>query len=202
LAYRHQFGANDTLSATFAANFNKSRIDSVDSTPAPLAALGITQPLEDLTNQVRLTESAPENKLALDLTWTHGPLSVSLINTRYGKVSQVALTNKTAAQVAVLTPGYDTKVVPDGNNFDIIQTFGADIVTDLEVSYDFSKIFRLTLGAENLLDKFPDRQIASTAATVAAGTNGADNNGIFPYAYIAPYGTSGRFLYVKAAVRF
>ena len=92
-------------------------------------------------------------------------------------------------QEAGIVPMVEPEVLMDGNH-------------DLEVSYDFSKIFRLTLGAENLLDKFPDRQIASTAATVAAGTNGADNNGIFPYAYIAPYGTSGRFLYVKAAVRF
>ena len=40
-----------------------------------------------------------------------------------------------------------------------------------------------------------------TAASVATGSNGADN-GIFPYAYIAPYGTSGRFFYLKAAYRF
>jgi iron complex outermembrane receptor protein len=34
--------------------------------------------------------------------------------------------------------------------------------------------------------------------SIAAGTAGSDNNGIFPYAYIAPYGTSGRFMYVRA----
>jgi len=190
------------LNMTLAANFNTSRIDRISGTPAPLAALGITTPLEDLTNQVRLTRSAPENKISLDLSWTHGPFRMSLINTRYGKVSQVALTNKTAAQVAVLTPGYHVRLVPNGSNYDIIQTFGADIVTDLEVSYDLREGIRLAVGANNLLDRLPDRQIASTVTSVAAGTNGADNNGIFPYAYIAPYGTSGRFVYVKASFRF
>ncbi|MBA3895864.1 MAG: TonB-dependent receptor [Sphingomonadaceae bacterium] len=203
-SYHHGLGGLGELAATFAANFNKSRIDRIAGTPAPLAALGITTPLEDLTNQVRLTESAPKNKIALDLTWTKDRFHLSLVNTRYGKVSQVALTNKTPAQVAVLTPGYDVTLVPAANgvNSDIIQAFRADIVTDLEASYDVTDAIRLSVGANNVFDVFPDKQIASTVASVAAGTNGADNNGVFPYAYIAPYGTSGRFLYVKASVRF
>jgi iron complex outermembrane receptor protein len=127
---------------------------------------------------------------------------VSLINTRYGEVSQVALTNKTKTQVDVLTPGYDVTLVPNGSNYDIIQHFGADIITDLELSYGVSKNIELSVGASNLLDKFPDRQIASTVKSVAAGTNGADNNGIFPYAFIAPYGTAGRYLYGKISFRF
>ena len=57
-------------------------------------------------------------------------------------------------------------------------------------------------GVANLFDRYPEHQIASTAASVAAGTNGADNAGIFPFAYIAPYGVGGRFYYVKAAYRF
>ncbi len=200
-SYHRRLGGGQ-LGATLAANFNKSRIDRISGTPAPLAALGITAPLEDLTNQVRLTQSTPKNKISLDLTWTRGPLRVSLINTRYGKVSQVALTGRTQAQVNVLTPGYDVRLVPNGSNFDIIQTFRADIVTDLELSYDIAKPVRLTVGASNLFDKFPERQIASTVQSVAVGTNGADNNGIFPYAFIAPYGTSGRILYGRITVRF
>jgi iron complex outermembrane receptor protein len=201
-SYHAQISPADRFSVTLAANFNSSRIDRISGTPAPLAALGITTPLEDLDNQVRLTESMPESKISLDLTWTHGPFHVSLINTRYGEVSQVALTNKNRAQVDVLTPGYDVTLVPNGSNYDIIQTFGADVITDLELSYDITQEIRATIGASNLFDRFPDRQIASTVESVAVGTNGADNNGIFPYAYIAPYGTSGRFLYGKISVRF
>ena len=65
-----------------------------------------------------------------------------------------------------------------------------------------TETFTVTGGVSNLFNKMPDEQIASTAASVATGSNGADNNGIFPYAYIAPYGTSGRFFYLKAAYRF
>ena len=117
----------------------------------------------------------------------------------------MSLTNKTPAQVAALIPGYKVKLVPTAAgsaNSDIIQIFGADIVTDLEVTYKLTDSFTLAAGASNLFDSFPDKLIASTAASVATGTNGADNNGIFPYAYIAPYGTAGRILYARATLKF
>jgi outer membrane receptor protein involved in Fe transport len=91
---------------------------------------------------------------------------------------------------------------PNSANRDIIQKFGADIVTDLDVGYQLTDNLDVMAGAANVFDQYADRQIASTAATVAAGTNGSDNNGIFPYAYIAPYGTSGRILYVKGTYKF
>ena len=203
--YRQKLGEHDTLGLTFAANFNTSRIDRVSSTPAQLATLGITAPLEDLTNQVRLTQSSPKDKISLELDWKHDKFGVTLTNTRYGEVQQVALTGRTPAQVAALIPGYNVTLVPSAPgsaNSDIIQKFGADIITDLDVSYQFNETLTITVGASNLFDKFPDKQIASTVASVAAGTNGADNNGIFPYAYIAPYGTSGRILYVRGTVKF
>lgn len=203
--YRHDLGEHGSLTATLAANFNSTEFDKIAGTPAPLAALGITVPLFDLTQQVRTKDATPKDKIMLNLAWERGPLTINLTNTRYGEVSQVALTGRSPAQVAALIPGYDVTLVPvsaTSANRDIIQHFGADIVTDLEASYEFTEAFTLTGGVSNLFDKMPDEQIASTAASVAAGTNGADNNGVFPYAYIAPYGTSGRFFYLKAAYRF
>ena len=60
----------------------------------------------------------------------------------------------------------------------------------------------ISVGADNLLDVYPDKNIASTAASVAAGTNGSDNNGTFPYAYISPFGVNGATLYAKLKVKF
>ncbi|GGN61585.1 TonB-dependent receptor [Novosphingobium indicum] len=197
------FSDVDELSVTLAGNYNHAKIDNVVGTPGPLAAIGITTPLVDLTQQVRLTQSTPDSKVTLNFNWKHDWISTNLTLTRYGKVSQVALTNKTQAQVdALLLPGYDVTLVPNGNNYDMIQHFGADVVADLEVAFKVNEQFTFTLGASNLFDNMPDEQIASTVESVAAGTNGADNNGIYPYAYIAPYGTSGRFLYAKVKVDF
>lgn len=203
--YRHELGEAGTLTTTFAANFNRTRFDRIAGTPPAIAALGITAPLVDLTQQVRLAQSTPKDKETLNLAWTRGKWSVNLTNTRYGEVAQVSLTGRTAAQVAALIPGYSVKLVPSAPgsaNSDIIQTFRADIITDLDAAYEVTDHVTLAAGVANLFDKYPEHQIASTAASVATGANGADNAGIFPFAYIAPYGVSGRFVYVKATVKF
>jgi iron complex outermembrane receptor protein len=205
LRHKAELGGFGRLTTTLAANFNKTSLDRVAGTPAALAALGITTPLFDLTQQVRTTESTPKDKITLNFNWEKDRWGVSLTGTRYGEVSQVALTGKTPAQIAALIPGYDVTLVPvsaTSANSDIIQHFGADIVADLEVRFRVSDKFDLTAGANNVFDQYPDKQIASTAASIAAGTAGADNNGTFPYAYIAPYGVNGRFFYVKTSYRF
>lgn len=203
--YRQELGNAGVLVTTLAANYNKTRFDRIAGTPAALAALGITTPLFDLTQQVRFSDSQPRDKISLNLSWTRDNLSVELVNTLYGRVSAVAVTNKTPAQVAALIPGYDVTLVPSsptGPNSDIIQTFAARVLTDLQVSYAFGKHLTLALGADNLFDVYPTRNIASTAASAAAGTNGSDNAGTLPYNAISPFGFSGRYLFMKAGYRF
>ena len=203
--HRADLGDFGALTTTLAANVTETKLDRIAGTPAALAALGITTPLFDLTQQVRTTDSTPKDKITLNLNWERDRWLVSLTGTRYGEVSQVALTGRTPAQVAALIPGYDVTLVPSAPgslNSDIIQHFDADIVTDLDVSYRLTDRVKLTAGVSNVFDQYPSRQLASTAASVAAGSNGADNNGIFPYAYIAPYGVNGRVLYLKTSYRF
>ncbi|MFV3076906.1 TonB-dependent receptor domain-containing protein [Niveispirillum fermenti] len=205
LRYRHDLDEWGTLTGMLAANFNDTKFDRIAGTPAPLAAIGINTVLFDLSQQVRFTDSMPKDKITASLNWQKDALRLNLSGTRYGEVAQVALTNRTPAQVAALTPGYKVKLVPaapGSANSDIIQYFRADIVVDFEAGYDLTDDFSLSAGVSNLFDKYPGKQIASTAASVAAGTNGADNNGIFPYAYIAPYGVNGRSFHVKATYRF
>lgn len=202
---RHKAGLGDfgQLTSTLAANFSKTKLDRVAGTPAALSALGITTPLFDLTQQIRITQSTPKDKITVNFNWEKGPFNASLTATRYGEVSQVSLTGKTQAQVNALIPGYDvTLVQASSTTYDIIQHFGADWVADFEMGWQVNDRLRLTAGANNLFDQYPEKQIASTAASVAAGTNGADNNGIFPYSYIAPYGVNGRSYYVKTSYRF
>jgi iron complex outermembrane receptor protein len=48
---------------------------------------------------------------------------------------------------------------------------------------------RVTVGADNLFDTYPD-------PTIAANTN----SGILPFSGIAPFGFNGRYLYAKLTV--
>jgi iron complex outermembrane receptor protein len=202
--WRVPMAAAGTLTATFAANYNETKLDRIAGTPAPLAALGISAPLFDLTQQVRVTESTPKDKFSLGLNWKRGDWSANLNTVRYGKVSTVASTSLTPARIAVLTPGYDVRLeptAPPSANSQVVQTFGAKWITDLSGAVAIGK-FTLTAGINNLFDVYPDRNLASTPGSVAAGTNGSDNAGIFPYPYISPFGYSGRGWFLRGEMKF
>lgn len=193
-----------SLTTTLAANYNETRLDRIAPTPAPLAALGITAPLFDLTQQVRVTESTPKDKLALGFAWQRGDWRSNLTLVRYGKVATVANTSLSPARIAVLTPGYDVRLEPTdppSANSQLVQVFGAKWVTDLSAGVRLGS-FTLTAGVNNLFDVYPDKNLGSTVASVAAGTNGSDNAGIFPYPYISPFGYTGRAFYGRVELRF
>ena len=60
----------------------------------------------------------------------------------------------------------------------------------------------MSAGANNLFDVYPGRNFASTAASVAAGTNGTDNFGTLPYNFYTPFDWNGTFLFAKVGWRF
>lgn len=203
-AWRVPVQALGTLNATVAANYNETTLDRVAGTPAPLTALGISAPLFDLTQQVRVTESTPKDKITLGLNWKRGDWSANFSTVRYGKVSTVASTSLTPARIAALTPGYDVRLEPTSPpsaNSQVVQTFGAKWITDLSGSVALGH-FTLTAGVNNVFDVYPDKNLASTTASVAAGTNGSDNAGIFPYPYISPFGYSGRGFFLRGEMKF
>lgn len=72
-------------------------------------------------------------------------------------------------------------------NSSLDQTFSPKWITDLSVSYSLARNARITLGADNIFDTYPDLQIQGNA-----------NTGIFPYNGISPFGFNGRFVYVRA----
>lgn len=201
--YRHDLGKAGKLSATLALNFNETTFDSIAGTPSALTALGITTTLFDLTQQKLLSDSRPKEKGTLSLGWSYKDVNVNLTSTYYGKVSEVALTGLTKARMdALLLPGYDVDIVATGSTYTLVQNFRADTVTDLDINWAVNDHFGLSFGAANIFDKYPAKRIASTKESVAAGTNGSDNAGTLPYAYIAPYGTAGRRVYVKLSVKY
>lgn len=202
--YRWDMMEWGVLTTTFAGNLNKTKVTRIRPTPSQLTGLGIVTPLFDLTQQVRLSSASPKNKFALDFNWDFGDFSFGLKNTRYGEVSSVAFTSLTPARIAVLTPGYKVKLAPTNPasaNSQVIQTFGAKFITDISISYSLGDAV-ITVGVNNLLDIYPDKNIASTVAGVAAGSNGSDNAGTFPYNYISPFGYNGRFAFAKLAYKF
>ena len=69
--------------------------------------------------------------------------------------------------------------------------FGAKILVDLEVNYDFDSGLSLAFGAQNLFDTYPDEN--TLAAQQGSGLR---------YPESSPYGFNGGFYYFKASYHF
>ena len=70
------------------------------------------------------------------------------------------------------------------------QEFAAKIVTDLSAAYDFSDSVTFTVGANNLLDMYPDEN-----------SEGNTSDGRFIYSRRAQqFGTNGRFLFARLSI--
>lgn len=70
------------------------------------------------------------------------------------------------------------------------QDFSAKWITDLELSYRLERV-TFALGVQNLFDVYPEEQLFQNATS-----------GILRYTTVTPFGINGRFVYVRANLRF
>jgi iron complex outermembrane recepter protein len=162
------------LRAVAGYNQSRTRVTRISETPPELSQFQST--LFDRIEQGRIEYGQPKNTISLTLNYTLKGLGVNLHNQRFGEVTQF-------------------NADPSGN---LDQTFDAKWVTDLDVSYQLMRRFRLAVGANNLLDVYPDAW-----KDFDMGVNGAlTTNGIYRYAGgVSPWGMNGRTVYAKLSVR-
>ncbi len=124
--------AGGNLNISFAGNYTETKITDFHF-PQNLAT-----PQEEFfgPDQVNIIETlSPRTKATLGLNYSMGPLNFLMRNTYFGQV------------------------IRDGYPFGVVQEFSPKIVTDVSVGYDITKNINFTVGANNLLDVFPDLQI-------------------------------------------
>lgn len=155
-----------TFRGTVGANFNKTEVTDVPAVPQ-LAALTPAPVLFGRVNVLTLEEGAPKDKFTGQLDWERGPFAATLRAIRYGEV-----------------------LVPSANPANDY-TLDPKTVIDLEARYTWNDRLTLAVGADNLLDEYPDAAPASQ--------NGTGNT---PFSSYGPFGYSGRFVYTKATLNF
>ncbi len=208
---RYTWKTTDMGKWTFTAgyNHNTTKADKVKQAPANLAAI-TTTPLFDLTETIRLEKGQPRDNLNLSATWEIGKFSFLAREIRYGEVANVPFTSATQAQIDALTPGYQVAFRPavpgsvggTTTNQQVIYTFGAKWLTDLDVTYHQSKNITVSVGANNVTDVYPDAAIRSRIVNGVV-FNGADNAGSLPYlGSPSPFGFNGVFYYTKLSLKF
>jgi iron complex outermembrane receptor protein len=156
--------ASSSLDLTASYSYSKTEILNYVTQTAGLAAIGSTTTLVGRDERGRLEDSYPKDKAILGGTWNSAHWALSLTATRYG--------------------GFTTRST-SGTAFD--QSYSAKWIADASASYKAGENWKLTLGADNLFNTYPDRVLLD-----------ANNNyGTMPYSNYSPFGQSGAYVYGK-----
>jgi len=167
--YRIFFSEESNLGITLAANFNKTEVpDDGVNLPSGLSAYA-----EDLTSAnndiVYITDGAPKQKIIGSVNYNIGPFGVLLRATNFGEVSEPRLRDD------------------DGNP----QVMAAKTLIDLALTGNINDQFSITLGANNLLDTYPD--MLSSAQV---------RKEVIYSRRVNQFGTTGRFLNLSLNYNF
>lgn len=160
---------NLSITNTLALTLAKTSVENV-IVPNAIAAAGLTDTYFDPTSRIYLEAAVPRTKgnlshnLRLNENW-----SFFLRNSYFGEVEEA--TNNTDPTVDRLYAG--------------------KVITDLTVGHDFSENVTLTIGANNLLDVYPDES-----------DDAFRSSGRFVYSRRSvQFGTNGRHLFARLQFR-
>lgn len=157
---------NGTIDISLAHNYNETEVTSELRTPDILQNEGSM--LFDRKEKSRIETARPKNKTILKIVYLLNDWNFNLSNTRFGEVTWLHSTD----------PAND-------------QTFSGKILTDFEIGRQLGKAFKLSIGANNLFDIYPDEiDVNNDPVTNLAGR--------FKYPWdVNQFGFNGRFYYMK-----
>ena len=168
--------AGGKLDLNAALNLNKTRLDQVHQSSAALAKIDSSLSLLTDANLFRIRNASPTSKLTLSADWQSANWGLQARATRFGALKDFS---------------YDSDApMIDGVN---AQTFAAVWSVDLEAQYKLSKQLTLAVGADNVLDTYPQR---------VRETNNATYGGALPYNFINPIGVNGAYYYARVRYTF
>jgi iron complex outermembrane receptor protein len=170
------------ITYSIGATYNDTEITSIRATPPQLGST----PLFDATAISDLTTANPKYIVNLGALCQFGALTLNLIEKIYGPSSE-----------------YEND---DGDNASgRLQYFRTELgvtpVTNLDLSYQFTRRLKVTVGANNLFNRFPPTLNATLLAHVNSFAFG-DNLGVQRYPSFSPFGINGGYFFAKAALQF
>ncbi|GLQ83139.1 ligand-gated channel [Gluconobacter sphaericus NBRC 12467] len=150
-------------------NIADTEISRYRKTPAILAAYG--QSYYNQFSQNDLLRTSPKNRETLSLTWHKGRYTVSVQELRYGSVIFIVSPTQASSLWTHVRPQWNTNI-----NLDVALT----------------KKWHVSVGANNLFDKYPTQVNPAAAAPT----------GSYRYATYSPSGFMGGYYYAKASFNF
>ncbi|MBS1511842.1 MAG: TonB-dependent receptor [Bacteroidetes bacterium] len=152
-------------------------------------------------SRVYLESAIPRTKVAIMNTLVSGKFELFMRQTFFGKVE-----DPNTADV-----NGDGRVAGSFINNQFIATehpfWSARTITDFSIGYKINKNFRVTTGANNLFDIYPDKNLKTQSAVLPLASGGysstpsvidLSNNNQFEYSRnVSQFGMNGRFLFVR-----
>jgi len=130
-----RIGDNMKLANTLSFTFSQTEVVGTNI-PTAIEDAGLADTFFDRTSRIYIESAVPNtqgtlaNNLSIGQSW-----NIYLRNTYFGEVEEAT------------------------NNIDplVNRTYGGKLITDLSAGYNFSEAMRLTVGANNLFDIYPDK---------------------------------------------
>jgi iron complex outermembrane receptor protein len=157
----------------------------------------------DEASRIYLESAVPTSKLAFMNTLTVKKFEVFIRHTYFGSVNDP---NTTDINGNGLVQGAQIN-----GQFIAVEhpRFGGRTITDVSIGYEINKMFRITVGANNVFDIYPDKNFKTQTAARplaaggygAAGTIDLSNNNQFEYSRnVSQFGFNGRFVFARLNV--
>ncbi|MCX6319266.1 MAG: TonB-dependent receptor [Bacteroidetes bacterium] len=154
-------------------------------------------------SRIYLESAVPRSKLSLMNTLTIRKLDFFIRQTYFGKVTDPNTTD-------INGDGIEEGAFINGQFIAVEHpVWGARTITDFSVGYELCKNWRVTLGANNIFDIYPDRNFKTQTAArpllaggySAPATIDLSNNNQFEYSRnVSQFGFNGRFLFLRLNV--
>ena len=173
-SYNSDFNELGRVDWSAAGNYNHVEVTKVNQAPTQLSP----QSLLDKAAIASLETSSPKFRINLGALWKKGDWSVNLRESIYGPSSGLSsLDNVTYFQTKINTL----------------------YTTDLEASYRVTKSLTLSIGANNLFNKYPSKNNSAYLATAATQLNTA---AVTQYPSFSPIGINGGYYYGRMNYSF
>ena len=164
-------------------NLTDTKVTKIAAPPPQLTGAS----LFDLTSIGNLETTSPDYRFVLGALWTWDKLSVNLKETLYGPASRYD--SRTGCPLTTGAPP------PTCFKNEIDATF----ITDLEISYQVIESVKLTIGANNLFNKYPDKLNPAYRDTFFTGNA---NGYVTQYPTFSSFGINGGYYYGRVAYTY
>ncbi len=167
LTHKTDVGTNARLKSDLSGTFSKTKKVGDIKASQVLEDAGLVGTYFPEDSRIYLEEAVPRTKVNLSNNLSTGKFNIFLRNVWFGEVSEAT------------------------TNIDNQQVYGSKLVTDLSFGYKASDNLTLTIGANNLLDVYPDRTIEANRSS-----------GRFDWSRRSQqFGVAGRFLFARLSFK-